>query len=125
MSAASVFVVTGERSGIGAETARRAAAAGYDVVLAARRKSEIAQLADELGGPRHAVAIPTNVTSWEANEALVVGALEAFGRLDVVFANAGMGGSRGWYSDTPEHWRNLVLTNVLGAAYSCARQSQQ
>ena len=45
-------------------------------------------------------------------------ALERFGRLDVVFANAGFGAKRGFLEETPEHWRDMVLTNVLGAAYT-------
>ncbi len=45
-------------------------------------------------------------------------ALDAFGRLDVVFANAGFGARRGFLEETPEHWRSMVLTNVLGAAYT-------
>ena len=43
-------------------------------------------------------------------------ALDAYGRIDVAFANAGFGGARGFLNDTPEHWREMVLTNVLGAA---------
>ncbi|HTW12418.1 MAG TPA: SDR family NAD(P)-dependent oxidoreductase, partial [Solirubrobacteraceae bacterium] len=43
-------------------------------------------------------------------------ALERFGRLDVVFANAGFGAKRGFQSETVEHWRSMVLTNVYGAA---------
>jgi NADP-dependent 3-hydroxy acid dehydrogenase YdfG len=57
-----------------------------------------------------------DVTEWEDQQAVVAAALEAFGRLDVAFANAGFGGPRGFLADTPEHWREMVLTNVLGAA---------
>jgi NADP-dependent 3-hydroxy acid dehydrogenase YdfG len=56
------------------------------------------------------------VTEWEQQQAMVASALKAFGRVDVAFANAGFGGQRGFSQDTPEHWRNMVLTNVLGAA---------
>jgi NADP-dependent 3-hydroxy acid dehydrogenase YdfG len=49
---------------------------------------------------------------------MVAGALEAFGRLDVVFANAGFGAPRGFSKSDPDHWRAMVLTNVLGAAYT-------
>ena len=42
--------------------------------------------------------------------------LEAFGRIDAVFANAGFGAKRGFLEETPEHWRSMVLTNVLGVA---------
>ena len=49
---------------------------------------------------------------------MVAQALERFGRLDVAFANAGFGAARGFLNDDPEHWREMVLTNVLGAAYT-------
>jgi NADP-dependent 3-hydroxy acid dehydrogenase YdfG len=113
-----VFVITGASSGIGAATARHAAEAGYRVVLAARSKDKLDALVEELGGAERALAVETDVTVWEDNEALIAAAADAFGRVDVVFANAGFGASRGWLEETPEHWREMVLTNVLGAAYT-------
>jgi NADP-dependent 3-hydroxy acid dehydrogenase YdfG len=113
-----VFLITGASSGIGQATARQASAAGYRVVLAARSADKLEALAQELGGHARALAVPTDVTRWEDNEALVAAALAAFGRLDVAFANAGFGAERGWLKSTPEHWREMVLTNVLGAAYT-------
>ncbi|HEX2160983.1 MAG TPA: SDR family NAD(P)-dependent oxidoreductase, partial [Thermoleophilaceae bacterium] len=71
-----------------------------------------------LGGGERALAVATDVTSWDDNAALVAAALNSFGRLDVAFANAGFGAKRGWLEETPEHWREMVLTNVLGAAYT-------
>ena len=56
------------------------------------------------------------MTEWDDQEALVQAALDAFGRLDVAFANAGFGAKRGFLEETPEHWRSMVLTNVYGAA---------
>jgi NADP-dependent 3-hydroxy acid dehydrogenase YdfG len=113
-----VFLITGASTGIGAETARSAAQAGYRLVLGARSADKLEALAQELGGPDRAIAVPTDVTVWEDNEAIVAAALDAFGRLDVVFANAGFGAARGWLKETPEHWREMVLTNVLGPAYT-------
>ena len=113
-----VFVITGASSGIGAATARHAAEAGYRVVLAARSKDKLDALVEELGGAERALAVETDVTSWDDNEALFGAAADAFGRVDVVFANAGFGAKRGWLEETPEHWRDMVLTNVLGAAYT-------
>ena len=110
-----VFVITGASSGIGAATARRAAEAGYRVVLGARSKDKLDALATALGD---ALAVATDVTRWEDNERLIQAALDAYGRVDVVFANAGFGAKRGWLEETPEHWRSMVLTNVLGAAYT-------
>ena len=118
MSDDPVFLITGASSGIGNATAHQAAKAGYRLVLAARGADRLAALAAELGGDDRAIGIPTDVTSWHENEALVAAAIERFGRLDVAFANAGFGAERGWLNDTPEHWREMVLTNVLGAAYT-------
>jgi NADP-dependent 3-hydroxy acid dehydrogenase YdfG len=114
----SVFVITGASSGIGAATARRAAEGGFRLVLGARSADKLEALASELGGSERAIAVPTDVTRWEDNEALAAAAVDAFGRVDVVFANAGFGAKRGWLEETPEHWREMVLTNVLGAAYT-------
>lgn len=113
-----VFLITGASSGIGAATARHASQAGYRLVLTARREAELRALAEELGGDQRALVLPTDVTEWEAQEAMVAGTLEAFGRIDVVFANAGFGAGRGFKKETPELWRAMVLTNVLGAAYT-------
>jgi NADP-dependent 3-hydroxy acid dehydrogenase YdfG len=118
MSDDRVFLITGASSGIGAATARRAAEAGFRLVLAARSADRLEALAAELGGPERAIAVPTDVTRFEDDEALVAAALARFGRLDVVYANAGFGAPRGWLASTPEHWREMVLTNVLGAAYT-------
>jgi NADP-dependent 3-hydroxy acid dehydrogenase YdfG len=111
-----VFLITGASSGIGAATARRAAQAGHRVVLAARSTDKLEALAAELGGPERALAVACDVTEWDQQESMVARALEAFGRLDVVFANAGFGATRGFLEESPEHWRSMVLTNVYGAA---------
>jgi NADP-dependent 3-hydroxy acid dehydrogenase YdfG len=113
-----VFLITGASTGIGAATARHAAQAGYRLVLGARSADKLEALSAELGGPDRAIAVPTDVTEWTDNEAIVAAATERFGRLDVVFANAGFGAKRGWLEETPEHWRDMVLTNVLGPAYT-------
>ena len=111
-----VFLITGASSGIGAASARHAAAAGWRVVLAARSIGPLEELADELGGPERALAVRCDVTDWSEQQRMVAVALERFGRLDVAVANAGFGGARGFLEDTPEHWREMVLTNVYGAA---------
>jgi NADP-dependent 3-hydroxy acid dehydrogenase YdfG len=111
-----VFLITGASSGIGAATARAAAGDGYRLVLAARSQERIDALADELGGPDRALAVPCDVTEWDQQKAMIKAALERFGRLDVAFANAGFGAARGFLAESPEHWRAMVLTNVYGAA---------
>jgi NADP-dependent 3-hydroxy acid dehydrogenase YdfG len=86
------------------------------VVLAARSLDRLQGLAEELGGAQHALAVRCDVTEWEQQQGMVEAALASFGRIDAVFANAGFGGPRGFLNDTPEHWREMVLTNVYGAA---------
>jgi NADP-dependent 3-hydroxy acid dehydrogenase YdfG len=113
-----VFLITGASTGIGAATARQAVEAGFRVVLSARSEDKLRALADELGGEDRALVIPADVSVWEDNEALAKGTLERFGRIDVVFANAGFGAQRSFLGDSPEHWRAMVLTNVLGVAYT-------
>ncbi|MEA2152745.1 MAG: hypothetical protein QOI18_978 [Solirubrobacteraceae bacterium] len=111
-----VLLITGASSGIGEATARHAAAAGWRLVLAARSRERLQELADELGGSERALAVGCDVTDWDAQQELVAAALGAFGQIDAAFANAGFGGPRGFLNDTPEHWREMVLTNVYGAA---------
>jgi NADP-dependent 3-hydroxy acid dehydrogenase YdfG len=111
-----VLIITGASSGIGAETARQAVASGYRVVLGARREDQLKALADELGGPDRAIAVRCDVTEWADCEALAAAALDAFGDFDAVFANAGFGAQRGFLEESPEHWRSMILTNVLGVA---------
>jgi NADP-dependent 3-hydroxy acid dehydrogenase YdfG len=111
-----VFLITGASSGIGAATARAAASAGYRVVLAARSTAALIELAAELGGDDRALAVTCDVAEWDDQQAVVKLALDRFGRLDVVFANAGLGRGRSFLSGTPERMRAMVLTNVLGPA---------
>lgn len=110
-----VLWITGASSGIGAATARLAASEGWRLVLSARSEERLEALATELGEQR-AVPHPCDVTDWEQQQSAVEAACERFGRLDAVFANAGFGAQRSFLGDTPEHWREMVLTNVYGAA---------
>jgi NADP-dependent 3-hydroxy acid dehydrogenase YdfG len=110
-----VLLITGASSGIGAATAR-ATAQSYRLVLAARRLEELETLAAELGGEERAIAVRCDVTEWDQVQALAATALERFGRIDAVFANAGFGASRGFLEESAEHWRSMVLTNVYGTA---------
>lgn len=118
MNAEKVMLITGASSGIGAATARRLAAAGWRLALAARSLEKLEALAGDCGGAEHALAVRCDVTDWPEQEAMVAATLDHFGRIDAVFANAGFGAPRGFLKDTPEHWREMVLTNVLGAAYT-------
>ena len=113
-----VMLITGASTGIGAATARQAVDAGYRVVLAARSEDKLRELASDLGGDDVAIAQRCDVSNWEDQEALMRAATDAFGRVDVVFANAGFGAARGFLKETPEQWRSMVETNILGVAYS-------
>jgi NADP-dependent 3-hydroxy acid dehydrogenase YdfG len=110
----SVFLIAGASTGIGAATARQAAEAGYRLVLAARSEDKLQSLVEELGGESKAIAVRCDVTKWADQQAMVERAREAFGRIDVVFANAGIGHPRGFEAGDPEDAKQMVLTNVYG-----------
>jgi NADP-dependent 3-hydroxy acid dehydrogenase YdfG len=107
-----VMLITGASTGIGAATARQAAEAGYRVVLAARTAEKLQSLVEELGD--RALAVECDVSVYGDVEALVQQALDAFGRIDVVFANAGIGFPRGFEAGDPEDAKQMILTNVFG-----------
>jgi NADP-dependent 3-hydroxy acid dehydrogenase YdfG len=112
-----VLLITGASTGIGAETARQAVAAGWRVVLAARSEDKLDELVQELGD-ENALAQGCDVGEWDQQEALVAAAIDRFGQVDAAFANAGFGAKRGFLEESPEQWRSMVLTNVLGPAYT-------
>jgi NADP-dependent 3-hydroxy acid dehydrogenase YdfG len=118
MSTEPVLLITGASSGIGAATAHRALAAGYRLVLGARGEDRLAQIAGELADDQRVLTVRCDVMQWPDNEAIVAAALDRFGSLDAVFANAGFGAKRGWLNESPELWHDMVNTNVLGAAYT-------
>src|SRR3954467_1027879 len=99
MSDSPVLLITGASSGIGEATAKRAATEGWRIALAARSADKLEALTREVEG---ALAVPTDVTKWEDNEAMVKATIDEFGRLDAVFANAGFGGPRGGPKGTRE-----------------------
>lgn len=110
------MLITGASTGIGAATARQAVQAGWRVVLGARTEDKLEALAEELGGAERALARRCDVTVLADQVELAAAALEGFGRLDAVFANAGFGATRGFLEESEERWRSMVLTNVLGVA---------
>jgi NADP-dependent 3-hydroxy acid dehydrogenase YdfG len=116
--AGKVLFITGASMGIGAAVARHAVAAGYRVVLTARSLDKLEALAAELG-PDNALALKVDVTEWTELEGAVKATLDTFGRLDAAFANAGFVAGTGKYASgdpTPNEWKDMILTNVLGAA---------
>ena len=111
------MLITGASTGIGAATARHAVDAGWRVALAARSEDKLSGLVAELGEER-SLAVRCDVTEFSDQEALVAATLERFGRIDAAFANAGFGAARGFLKEDPDQWRQMVLTNVLGVAYT-------
>jgi NADP-dependent 3-hydroxy acid dehydrogenase YdfG len=109
------LLITGASSGIGAATAKAAVAAGWRVALSARSEDKLRALAEELGAEQTLV-VRCDVTEWDDQQQLVAATLERFGRIDAAFANAGFGAKRGFLEETPDFWRSMVLTNVLGPA---------
>jgi NADP-dependent 3-hydroxy acid dehydrogenase YdfG len=114
---AGVLLITGASTGIGAATARQAAEAGWKVVVSARSEDKLEELAGEIGGD-DVLAQRCDVTDFSDQERLVKATLDRFGQIDAVFANAGFGAKRGFLEESPEFWREMVLTNVLGVAYT-------
>jgi NADP-dependent 3-hydroxy acid dehydrogenase YdfG len=110
-----VMLITGASSGIGAAVARQAASEGFRLVLLARSQEKLESLQSEL--PGEVLVVPTDVTSHKQLSAAVKAAMERFGGIDVVFANAGTGGSPGGFSGAdPKSWERLLMTNVFGLA---------
>ncbi|CAL9390053.1 SDR family oxidoreductase [Saccharothrix sp. NPDC042600] len=116
-----VFLITGASRGIGLATAQAAAEAGYRLVLTARDVDRLAEHAARLGGPDRVWVAACDVRKWEQVAALVGRVEEEWGRLDVVFANAGTSVVTSFTSSQgapPAQWADMVLTNVCGPAYT-------
>ena len=116
-------LVTGASSGIGRATARRLAAEGMNVVLAARREDRLAALAVELeaDGAR-VLAVPTDLREEASILALFRAAREHLGGVDVLVNNAGLGHDAPLTSGSTEAWREMLEVNVLGLCV-CTREA--
>ena len=107
-----VVLITGASSGIGAATARALARCGCQLALAARSADRLTALADELGPD--ALAVPTDVTQSADAARMVDRTLDRFGRVDALFANAGIY-IRGPLMDSgPDDWARLLDVNING-----------
>lgn len=115
-----VVVITGAGSGIGRATARSLLQAGHRVVLAGRRPEALAEAAENHPNARLA---PTDVSDAAAVAALFADAVSTFGRVDVLFNNAGVfGPSAAVDQIDDEQWHRTWRTNVDGALF-CAREA--
>ncbi|GAA2831859.1 SDR family oxidoreductase [Kitasatospora paracochleata] len=116
-----VAVITGAGSGVGRAVARELAAAGWRLVLAGRRAEPLRETAESAGGGERALVVPTDVTDPAAVGALFEAAAERFGRVDLLFNNAGMFGAPTPVEDLGhQEWRAVVDLNLTGA-FLCAQ----
>ena len=115
-----VALITGAGTGIGRAASIALAADGYAVVLAGRRKALLDETAALLGGAEH-IVVPADVTAPTSVAALFESIRAAYGRLDLLFNNAGIGGPPVYFEDIAfEDWKRVVDVNVNGA-FLCAQ----
>jgi NAD(P)-dependent dehydrogenase (short-subunit alcohol dehydrogenase family) len=119
-----VVIVTGAGRGLGRQMALALARAGADIICAARTPEQLEATADAIRPlGRRTLTVPTDVRRSEQVDALVARAVEAFGRVDVMLANAGGGGRTSGkrpHEATDEDWYDTIDTN-LSSAFFCAR----
>ena len=119
-----VAVVTGAGSGIGRRTALTFLEAGYSVTLAGRRRGPLEKTAAESGSASsRTLMVPADVADPEAVGNLFAKTRDTFGRIDVLFNNAGVFGPSGLFEDIPyDEWKAVLDINVTGA-FLCAREA--
>jgi NAD(P)-dependent dehydrogenase (short-subunit alcohol dehydrogenase family) len=123
-STSRIALVTGAGSGIGKRTALLLWEAGYSVVLAGRRVDPLEQTVQEAGvSSSRTLVMSTDVSDSEAVSALFTAALDKFGRLDVLFNNAGVGAPAVPLEDLSyKQWRTVLDTCVTGT-FLCTQQA--
>ncbi|AVS81234.1 3-oxoacyl-ACP reductase [Paracidovorax avenae] len=118
-----IAVVTGAGSGIGKAAAMALLGAGWSVVLAGRREALLQAVGEEGGAPDRALAVPTDVADPQAVERLFAQAVERFGRVDLLFNNAGVGAPAVPLEELPiDEWKRVVDINLNGMFY-CLREA--
>jgi NAD(P)-dependent dehydrogenase (short-subunit alcohol dehydrogenase family) len=123
-SSSKVAVVTGAGTGIGKAVATAMLKDGYKVVLAGRRSEPLEKAIAEAGAPKeNALAVPTDVADPASVARLFARARETYGRLDVLFNNAGVGApAKNLEELTFEQWKNVVDTNLTGV-FLCIQEA--
>jgi NAD(P)-dependent dehydrogenase (short-subunit alcohol dehydrogenase family) len=121
-----VAIVTGAGSGIGKASALALVKAGWQVTFAGRRADLLDKAVAEAGGKSHALAVPTDVGKPEQVRTLFRKTTEAFGRLDLLFNNAGIGtpGNINLEDLTVEQWQAVVAVNLTGP-FLCTQEAFQ
>ena len=123
MSQHKVAIVTGAGSGIGKAAALGLLGEGYAVALAGRREELLEATATESRAGERALPVPTDVRDPEAVAALFAATKARFGRLDVLFNNAGLGAGGVLLEDLEvDRWRQVVDTNLTGS-FLCTQQA--
>ena len=118
-----VAIVTGAGSGIGKAAALALLKDGYSVVLAGRRPEPLAAVIALSGAGHRALAVPTDVSDPESVQALFEATLQAYGRVDVLFNNAGVSAPGILLEDlTLAQWKNVVDINLTGM-FLCIQQA--
>ena len=118
-----IAIVTGGGSGIGKAAALALLNDGWSVALAGRRADALQQVASESGAGDRALGVPTDVTDPASVKALFDTAVARFGRVDLLFNNAGMGlGGAALEDIAIEDWKRVVDTNLNGMFY-CIQQA--
>jgi NAD(P)-dependent dehydrogenase (short-subunit alcohol dehydrogenase family) len=118
-----IAIVTGAGSGIGKAVALTFLKDGYSVALAGRRKDALEQVATESGAGKRALVVPTDVASPDSVKALFAATKKTFGRLDVIFNNAGVSAPGVPLEDlTFEQWKNVVDINLTGM-FLCTQEA--
>jgi NAD(P)-dependent dehydrogenase (short-subunit alcohol dehydrogenase family) len=113
---AKTAIVTGAGSGIGRAAALALLREGYSVVLAGRRPEPLEQAVAAAGPGARTLAVPTDVSDPSSVAALFARTKETFGRLDLLFNNAGTGAPAVPLEDLPfEKWRSVIDVNLTGA----------
>jgi NAD(P)-dependent dehydrogenase (short-subunit alcohol dehydrogenase family) len=122
--AAKVAIITGAGSGIGRHAALALLREGYAVVLAGRRREPLEETAAEAKAMgAKALAVPTDVGKPASVKALFAKTRKAFGRLDLLFNNAGTFGTAALLEDlTPAQWQQVVDVNLTGA-FLCTQEA--
>jgi NAD(P)-dependent dehydrogenase (short-subunit alcohol dehydrogenase family) len=117
-------IVTGAGTGIGKAAATALLKEGYRVAFAGRRKEPLEQAIAEAGASAaNAIAVPTDVSDPASVRALFARAREVFGRLDLLFNNAGVGAPGVNLEDlTFEQWKTVVDINLTGA-FLCVQEA--